>query len=1018
MEPAWTALRLLPENGLDRSLHAPVFIGLILLSFFRESLGWSFAGLVVPGYIATVLVAAPVTGALIVAESTLAYLLALALGRQLPRVGAWFTFFGRERFLLLIAASSLVRLSVEATLLPWLVARWSLAHSRELYSLGLVLVPLLSNSYWNAGFVRAFPRIGLVTAITYGIVSELLLPYTNFTLSRFQVANESVSLAFLESPHAHIILLVGAIVAARFNVRYGWDYNGILVPALLAVAWYQPSKVATTLMEAIVVLLLSRALSRVPPLSRVSIVGSRRVLVAFSVGFFVKYCAGWALFRWLPSVQLLDFLGFGYLLPSLLATKMWDRNSIPQVVMPTVQVSLLSFPVGTAIGFLMRTVDARPAAAVAAPPLGLAESVPLALSLGDSAPAPQRTGSAGRFVDAYQAALELATTSAEGPGAGRLAARAHLDVRYGVRGRWKIISPVVDDPDQDTTGPRVALRRTRRFGDRYLVLIEAERLGAPSIPVGFDIADRVGARAVVLRSRFDTIAAPDERFASQLAEHLGLDRVLRIASSAASSQVELVCPDALPEELSLEALGSWLGHPVHVSFRPPLAGSELAAALRLELPEQVAGEIAARRLGVEAAEDWTLSTLGEWSERLRRLTYSDPQRFALPTSGELRLYGELLRERFEASSPPTAPQLALAAQLGLHFARARGAFDAWVLFEPEGSRRRGLPTLVQRRDGHAGGLSLGLGAPRWQRGGIDSALRLTAALQADLLIVHGTAVNLVADRLSDPRRPEGRKAWFQRAHEVWLDAGGRSVLLRGVDEERPTDAEAVLSLDAELPTVASAPEWARRLADRLEVAGIATAAVDGSAQYRALAARADPVLGYARRFAPGRSLALWLRPELRLAWSGAASPRSVLLALPSEAGALPDLQAVLADPPTRSAGVGGRHGSRGSGCDTARIEADWLLHRRSNNPHFLDAALRLGLACGWRAAFDPTTETAWLAGPTQRSSGARTVRLLPLLRPPLGLASAREPARERTMPLSTFQQLRGLARGPVEVVLP
>ena len=43
------------------------------------------------------------------------------------------------------------------------------------------------------------------------------------------------------------------MIAAQCNVRYGWDYNGILVPGLLAVAWYSPLKLVTTFVEAMAV---------------------------------------------------------------------------------------------------------------------------------------------------------------------------------------------------------------------------------------------------------------------------------------------------------------------------------------------------------------------------------------------------------------------------------------------------------------------------------------------------------------------------------------------------------------------------------------------------------------------------------------------------------------------------------------------------------------------------------------------------------------------------------------------
>jgi len=47
-------------------------------------------------------------------------------------------------------------------------------------------------------------------------------------------------------------------------VRYGWDYNGILVPALLAVAWYEPTKLLGTFLEAVQHLSLARFLASVP----------------------------------------------------------------------------------------------------------------------------------------------------------------------------------------------------------------------------------------------------------------------------------------------------------------------------------------------------------------------------------------------------------------------------------------------------------------------------------------------------------------------------------------------------------------------------------------------------------------------------------------------------------------------------------------------------------------------------------------------------------------------------------
>ncbi len=56
-----------------------------------RTLGWTYAGLVVPGYLATVFFAAPVTAVFIVAESIMTYLFVALIGRWITQTGAWST---------------------------------------------------------------------------------------------------------------------------------------------------------------------------------------------------------------------------------------------------------------------------------------------------------------------------------------------------------------------------------------------------------------------------------------------------------------------------------------------------------------------------------------------------------------------------------------------------------------------------------------------------------------------------------------------------------------------------------------------------------------------------------------------------------------------------------------------------------------------------------------------------------------------------------------------------------------
>ncbi len=1016
MHEPWAVLQLFPENGLDRSLHAPVFIGLIFLVFFREAFGWGFAGLVVPGYLATVLLAAPVTGALVVGEAIVTYVAALLLGRVLPRTGAWFTFFGRERFLLLIATASLVRLAIEGALLPRILARWELTHSRELYSLGLVLVPLLANSFWNAGFIRAFPRVSLVTTLTYLIVSELLLPYTNFTLSRFQVANESVSLAFLESPHAHIILLVGAILGARNNVRYGWDYNGILVPALLAVAWYQPSKVATTLLEGLMVYYASMWLIKKPPFSRMMFVGCRRVVLTFSVGFAIKFVSGMALARWLPHVQLIDFFGFGYLLPSLLANKMWDKGGVPKVLMPTLQVSIVAFPIGALIGFALRSFDAGDAAPVAPPRLRIetAPSVPVALLLGDTAPAPERSGTAFKLSDPYALALEIARRSVKGQlddAALRLAERGLLRLEQPPDAEWTVITPDPRDANLDSAGPRLSVRSRQRYGDDWLVVVDAPAVGSPLIPIAHAVAERIGARALILRSRLPTLAERDERFAAELRDALELRHTLRISSEPSVTSSALGAVGQLPAGFTTRTLEDILRSPVRVDWLPPAPGGDIRSeVLRLELPLERAEAVAAELLDAPPLDSWSFESQNELTTRITDLSFSAPGDFRVPTVAELRLYGRLLEQRLGSRAPPTAWQRALADTLGLSFAELHGYFGGYALYEPLRAGRRGSPTVLERygEARTAAPLAITLAAPRWEWASTTAAVRLYDAFDANLLLVHGTLVNTAVDGSSDPRRLEGRQSLFQRAHEAWLNAGGVTLMVRGMSASQVSSSDVVVAFDSEVDDARSGPAWSLPLLNRLEQTGMSVATLDGSAERSVFAASQDPGVAYARRFARERAAVLWLGSRVRESWRRGRTDSTLRRRL--EAAGVPVLELspaqVLGSPPPARAG----------GCERAAAIANLERFLRSQNPYFLDAALGGAHACTWIATEARPTETIWLLLPPGSSSGpAERWLSVPLLRAADDLPSS--PNEWRRIDRSHFEVLSRIALGPLELRL-
>lgn len=69
-------LAIFPPHGLDQTIHVAVLLGVLLMLLFTEWFGWVSTGLVVPGYLASVLVIDPAAAAAIVMEGTATYALA------------------------------------------------------------------------------------------------------------------------------------------------------------------------------------------------------------------------------------------------------------------------------------------------------------------------------------------------------------------------------------------------------------------------------------------------------------------------------------------------------------------------------------------------------------------------------------------------------------------------------------------------------------------------------------------------------------------------------------------------------------------------------------------------------------------------------------------------------------------------------------------------------------------------------------------------------------------------------
>jgi hypothetical protein len=355
-------INLFPRSGFDQSVTTPVLVGVLVAWFFTETFGWVFAGLVVPGYLASVFLLDPAGGWIDVFEAFLTYGIARLIGEHLPQTGVLSRAFGRERFFLVVVVSILVRIGVEGYALPRLFP-----HSGWAFSVGLVVVPLAANACWKTGLFRGVVQNGVPTLIVFLILRYVLVPHTNLSLEGFELETANVGAKFLSSPKAYILLLSGAVIAASANVRYGWDFNGILVPALVGLVLVEPTKLGATFVETLIVYAAALVLIRVTPLRRANIEGPRRLVLFFAIDYALRFAFALALGRSLPGGDIVAFTGFGYLLPTLLAVKISQKASAPLVLLPTLKVSIAGFALGTLLGFTAHRIDVAYAAPPAAP---------------------------------------------------------------------------------------------------------------------------------------------------------------------------------------------------------------------------------------------------------------------------------------------------------------------------------------------------------------------------------------------------------------------------------------------------------------------------------------------------------------------------------------------------------------------------------------------------------------------------------------------------------------------------
>jgi len=868
--------QVFPAGGLDQSIVLAVLIGVWVTLLFTETLGWVFVGLVVPGYLASVLVVQPTAAAIIVAEGLATYVLARGLAYGLAPTKVWQPFFGRDRFFLIVVASVLIRQHDQLWLLPalslWLEQQVGapLPPVREFYSIGLVLVPLTANLLWKPGVMRGMTQLGVVTGVTYLVLTQLLLVYTNLSLSSFELLYEDTAVDFLGNAKAYVLLLTTAAVAARFNLRYGWDFGGILVPALLALLWFTPGELAITLAEALLIWAVVALLLRYTPLGRFNLEGARKVALVFTVSVVLKWILSLGVATMLVGVRPRDLFGFGYLLSSLLALRMLARKSARKVLLPTLVTALSGWALGSLVGFVLDLL----APVTATPPEGpeVASQRLLRTPLGALALARVQAELAIPNVAALPRGLRVAhakawTALAEWSQAERVHGRA---VESRLRDADLVLVPLrLDD------GPRAsyAVLGAERGGARGqgLAVLWPGASGpvigvprpvseAPAAEAAAVLARSLDARAVLVAERDEgPRLAGDDRYARAL-EQLAPDGYieLRADTGAGLGEPVLHVERALPENLDLKALGrapqlEWTAPP---GLRGEAWGRSGRLVLRVHPRDLV--RLLAEDAGARPVAPALLPWLGarERAPSLRPLAPSGPPSGAELVFLERRVAWPLVAG-VEGEGLAVAGRMAALIDHAIwDIERCGAAGPCRALGEEWRAASTGWGTMVVA--GGEPGLVVEAPLLGEEPGTGRLAAELWLAARGKTLLLGGGAPVL------------GPHAPVQALHQAALAEGASLVLqVRGQRAQRQSQGDLVIGLGQPildpmpLPAVfedmfaAGGPlAWvpSRRLAD-------------GSAELAGLAGAGNVQLEFATALAGVPAAALWFPPALRRAYA-------------------------------------------------------------------------------------------------------------------------------------------------------
>ena len=356
-------LNIFPADSSAITITTTVWIGVLVAVTFHQRLGWNLSAMVVPGYLVPLLISRPATAVVIFLEAIITYLLARAISDGFSGTRYWSSFFGRDRFFLIVVISVIVRATCDGWLLP-MAGRyivddlgWNFDYRNELQSFGLIMVALIANYFWKPRLLHGLLPITICIATTW-LAVLLVAAVTNLNLSNFHLMYADISTSLLASPKSYVILITTALLASWINLRYAWDFNGILIPALLAMTLQDPSKIVSTFLECMLIYSLASMLLNAPLIRDIAIQGGGKLLFFFTVCFVVRLILSHVLPLFQHGWEVSDAFGVGYLLSTLMAVKAHDRKLMVRLLKGTLQVTLVGGIAGSLFGFCLLNAGA------------------------------------------------------------------------------------------------------------------------------------------------------------------------------------------------------------------------------------------------------------------------------------------------------------------------------------------------------------------------------------------------------------------------------------------------------------------------------------------------------------------------------------------------------------------------------------------------------------------------------------------------------------------------------------